>query len=339
MLDWHSESSNTRTSRPLRPSSPTWIRSSHSHTLSNPAPHSISTSSTPSAPSTPATLSSPTLVLADTDFEKTFQDIIEHWRVNALTTTDKHYLSSTQIRVKEYECVTDVFRLRHGVELQDERICFMEYPTRVHEYMSRYFDYATQTSYGLTLKNLGSSSMRPSHSLIIVDIIYNPSGSVKQPDSSFMPPNLPTPDRANGLRYQDGTFQHFPSLVFEVVVSNEDRERLLDDADKKTFSIHTSISCWIGLKIELQSNKFWMGWGRRRLAGYGMKLEEQTEDDQGVAAYFPIYPHPQIPLLEEFTIPSTLIFNPLPVPPTCPAEFVLAIESVRAAIEEGIDLM
>jgi len=240
--------------------------------------------------------------------------------------------------VKEYECVSDVFRLRHGVKLQDERICFNEYPTRAHEYMSRYFDYATQTSYGLSLKNLGSSSMQPSHSLIIVDIIYNP-GSVKQPDSSFMPPNLPTPDRANGLRYQDGTFQHFPSLFYEVAVSNEDRERLLDDADKKTFSIHTSISCWIGLKIDLQSNTFWMGWGRRSLAAYGMKLEEQTEDDQGVVAYFPIYPHPQIPLLEEFTIPSTLIFNPLPVPPTCPAEFVLAIESVRAAIEDGIDLM
>jgi len=182
-----------------------------------------------------------------------------------------------------------VFRSRHGVELQDERICFMEFRRGS---TSTCLDYATQTGYGLNLKNLGSSSMRPSHSFIIVDIIYNHSGSVKQPDSSFMPPNLPTPDRANGLRYQDGTFQHFPSLVYEVAVSNEDRERLLDDADKKTFSIHTSISCWIGLEIELQSSTFWMGWGRRSLAGYGMKLEEQTEDDQGVAAYFPIYPHP-----------------------------------------------
>ena len=81
--------------------------------------------------------------------------------------------------------------------------------------------------------------------------------------------------------------------------------------------------------MNLRSNTFWMGWGRKSLAGYGMKLEEQTED--------PIYPHPQIPLLEELTIPSTLIFNPLPVPPTCPAEFVLAIESVRAAIEDGTD--
>ena len=70
-----------------------------------------------------------------------------------------------------------------------------------------------------------------------------------------------------------------------------------------------------------------------------MCLEEQTEDDQGTAAYFPIYPHPQAPLAENFTIPTNLLFHPLPTPPNIPDEFVVGLESVRAAIELGIDLM
>lgn len=154
-----------------------------------------------------------------------------------------------------------------------------------------------------------------------------------------MPPNLPTPDRANGLMYQPGTFQHFPSLVYEVAVANEERERLLDDAANKMFSVHTSIACWIGLKIDLGNNVFWMGWGRRRLTGSGMRLEEQTEDDQSTAAYLPIYPYPQAALAGQFTIPSSLLFHPLPTPPNIPDEFVLELESVRAAIEQSIDLL
>jgi hypothetical protein len=44
-------------------------------------------------------------------------------------------------------------------------------------------------------------------------------------------------------------------------------------------------------------------------------------------------------LLGQFTIPSTLIYNPLPVPVIKQANLVIPIETLRAAIEEGIDLM
>lgn len=45
-------------------------------------------------------------------------------------------------------------------------------------------------------------------------------------------------------------------------------------------------------------------------------------------------------LLGQFTIPSTLIiYKPLPVPVNKPANLVIPIEALRAAIEEGIDLM
>ena len=70
-----------------------------------------------------------------------------------------------------------------------------------------------------------------------------------------------------------------------------------------------------------------------------MGLEEQTEEATGVAAYLPVYLYPQVGLLGQFTIPSTLIYNPLPVPVIKQANLVIPIETLRAAIEEGIDLM
>jgi hypothetical protein len=169
-------------------------------------------------------------------------------------------------------------------------------------------------------------------------VIYQP-GHEKQPDASFQPRNLPVPDGHNRLMYQPNTFCHFPTIVYEVVVTNENRNRLLSDANDKYFSVHTSVAIWVGVKIDLTQNLFWAGWGRRNLNGTGMRLEEQTEDANGVASYLPVYPLPRVILPGQFTIPSTLIYNPLPVPANKPANLVIAIETLRAAIEEGIGLM
>jgi hypothetical protein len=44
--------------------------------------------------------------------------------------------------------------------------------------------------------------------------------SAKQPDASYILYNLSNPTRANGIKYQPGTTQHFPRLVVEVAVEN-----------------------------------------------------------------------------------------------------------------------
>ena len=267
------------------------------------------------------------LVKSDPNFEITFNGIVRRWRNGHLTYIDKTYLSATPITTDEYEEVTEDFTLRHGIELVDYRIELLECATPVHEWLSGEFDYWVESTYGRDLLKLRSAS-----------VIYQP-GHEKQPDASFLPRNLPDPDRHNRLMYQTNTFRHFPTIVYEVAVTDENRNRLFSDANDKYFAVHTSVAIWVGLKIDLNFFLFWAGWGRRNLNGTGMRLEEQTEDATGVASYLPVYPYPRVGLLGQFTIPSTLIYNPLPVPVNKPANLVIAIETLRVAIEEGIDLM
>src|SRR5271156_1978557 len=144
-------------------------------------------------------------------------------------------------------------------------------------------------------------------------------GRAKLPDASYLPRNLPTPDRLNRLMYQPNTQQHYPSLVFEVAVASENRERLLTDAADKYFNANTSVAVWMGLKIDMGNNTFWAGWGRRANAGFGLHLEQQTEDQNAMSTYSPVHPQPQAPIPGQFDIPSALIFGPVPIPANAPA--------------------
>jgi hypothetical protein len=101
------------------------------------------------------------MVKADPSFERVFEGIRQRWAFSAVTPRDLAYLASTPIEVDEYESVGDLFGLRHGVELMDSRIILHDSPTRLHEQMSRAFDRWVQSSYGLTLGNIGSSSKYP----------------------------------------------------------------------------------------------------------------------------------------------------------------------------------
>jgi hypothetical protein len=76
--------------------------------------------------------------------------------------------------------------------------------------MSRYFDYATQTSYGLSLKNLGSSSMQPSHSLIIVDI-----KGIRHRGREILPP------RPLSRRFQKTRDKQFSEIICRFLILPE----------------------------------------------------------------------------------------------------------------------
>lgn len=130
-------------------------------------------------------------------------------------------------------------------------------------------------------------------------------------------------------------------MVFECAITHESRERLLSDAEEKHFNINTSIMVWIGLKVRLNANKdsgdFWLGWGRRRAIGWGLRLVEQTEGANGVSTFSPI--HTQNPLAGGLTIPSQAIFAPLQPPAISPPNLLLAFEDVRLAISDGLEYM
>lgn len=147
-------------------------------------------------------------------------------------------------------------------------------------------------------------------------IIFNDDGNGKQPDQSYTPEDLPQPTRQNKLKLQPNG-RHYPSLVVEVGVNNEDRARLLADACRKYFTDKTSVNIWVGLKIDMTvvgGEVFWIGWGRRKLGGTGLRLEEQTENGQGQTAFLPVnLPVGVHSLLGQILIPSRLIFEPVVV--------------------------
>ena len=150
---------------------------------------------------------------------------------------------------------------------------------------------------------------------------------------------MPNPSHQNNLQYQPGTFTHYPTFVVEIAVINKDRDRLLADADLKYFNVNTSVQVWLGVKVDLAQNMFWAGWGRRAQVGNGLRLAEQVEDGQGNAAFLPIYPWPATSVVGQFSIPSTLILHPNPVPPAISNNLVVTLEEIRSLIETGIALM
>jgi hypothetical protein len=123
--------------------------------------------------------------------------------------------------------------------------------------------------------------------------------------------------------------------VFEVTVSHEGRERLLQDAESKYFNSITSISVWMGVKIDQSPAgiTFWAGWGRRRQIGHGLYLVQQTEDADGLSTFLPV--DSPTPLQGKLSVPSDIIFHPLPVPFTAPQTFTVPFEEIRQSIIKG----
>jgi len=82
---------------------------------------------------------------------------------------------------------------------------------------------------------------------------------------------------------------------------------------------------------------FGLGGAKGEVIGYGLKLEEQSEDEHGVAMFLPVYTLDNAVLLGQVTIPTRLIFQPLPCPANAPEDLVLSFEDVRLAIIAGLD--
>ena len=148
---------------------------------------------------------------------------------------------------------------------------------------------------------------------------------------------MPPPDRHNHLLFQPTTQRHYPSLVFDVAVTHENRQRLLTDVSEKYFHTNTSVAVWVGVKIDIANNVFWAGWGRRASQGFGLRLEQQTEDKKSVTAFLAV--NAPAPIPGEFTISSALVFGGVGLPENAPVNFVIPLEKIRKEIEEGIYLM
>jgi hypothetical protein len=94
------------------------------------------------------------------------------------------------------------------------------------------------------------------------------------------------------------------------------------------------------LKVRLSrvqnGETFWLGWGRMKSIGHGLRLEEQSEDTQGGSTYLPVYSQNNNPLVGQLTIPTALIFQPLQPPVGVVPNLVLSFEDVQLAIIRGL---
>jgi hypothetical protein len=117
-------------------------------------------------------------------------------------------------------------------------------------------------------------------------------------------------------------------LCFKVAVSNEDRERLLSDAEDKYFAAETSVVAWVSLKIILDPSggeTFWCGWGRRRESGSGLRLVDQTEYQQGIPCFIPV--HAGV-VTGDLRIATRFIF-PVNPPVNIPPDLTITFESLH----------
>src|ERR1700738_811593 len=103
---------------------------------------------------------------------------------------------------------------------------------------------------------------------------------------------MPPPSRHNNLKFRPHSQSIYPTTVFECAVTHESRERLLADAEEKHFHVNTSIMVWFGLKVKVNATQncggFCLGWGMRGAIGWRLRLEEQTEDHNGITTFLPM---------------------------------------------------
>jgi hypothetical protein len=148
---------------------------------------------------------------------------------------------------------------------------------------------------------------------------------------------MPAPNRQNRLRYMPGTTQHFPNFVIEIAYRNETPERFIEDANNKYFTATTSVQIWLGVKIFDDNNpasrQFWGIWGVRSLYGIGMAHRETTADANGNEACLKV--QSAVPLIGQFTIPSSYIYYPHGVPQNVAPNLIIRWETLRLAIEQG----
>jgi hypothetical protein len=285
-----------------------------------------------SASTSASSVSSP----LDDKFLATLEDVLERWRMDLLTSNDKQWLSSFSLSISEYVNLTErMDGFGHGVEFEDYHIHLNQCPTGLHENVAYKISRLIDQTYGDLIDGLGSlSNLNFSTSSNILALPYSP-GKAKQADASFAPVGLPAPNRHNNLKIRPGSSSPYPTMVVEIAYQNESLERLLQDAEEKHLSPDTNVNVWLGIKVNknVTGFQFWSGWGRRKLIGHGLRLVEQTEDNNGESQFYNV--NALAPIPGQFAIPTADIFHPLPAPAQVPQDLVIPLEELRVIIRNA----
>lgn len=149
--------------------------------------------------------------------------------------------------------------------------------------------------------------------------------SKKRPDASFrlLADKIPVPP-PNWLRLLPNGMP-YPNIVVEVAVNNESPQRLLDDADRY-FTLFTSTTIWIGVKVWVKGKFFWVGWGERAAKGTGAIIHTVMD--------WPPNHHPiSTPVNHIYQIPMTIAYGSgIAIPQNQPATLDIDVDVIRRRI-------
>ena len=240
----------------------------------------------------------------------------EFYQNNALSQTTQKLIDAQVVDIELFDHLTEKKQNQRYISLLDGKIIFHELPNPPHgEVIGKVL--------AIVRRQIDQQTFQE-----CVDNDCRLGNSKTRPDASFRLRNrlIPNP-RPAWIKVQPNSAYNlaFPSIVIEVAVNNES-PAILRDFAQRYFAASTSVRLWIGVKIWLAGNRFWVGWGERRPNGRGCRITSTM-------AWPPNAWSIATPVNLVYQIPIATVYGPgIPVPANAPATLDINVEEIRQEI-------
>jgi len=231
-------------------------------------------------------------------------------------------ISNTLISMDLFDKLTLGKRYQGRIALIDGRIRFDEIPLSPHGQVIGYLAVSISNSVGFMLP--GAILMPCSDN----DIVLTPNRK-KRPGASWglrrhLLPNPPPP----WLQF-DAAGLPTANVVLEVAVEHESPDTLMTDC-QAYFGPNTSTTLWIGIKIWLAGQKFWVGYAERQANGIGAMVHSQM-------SWVPNHTSFLIPTNITYQIPMQTVYGQgIAIPAGVPQTLDIDVEMIRLRIVESV---
>ena len=259
--------------------------------------------------------------LPENQFIKVFNSAYnEFYRNSALSDTTRKLIEAQTVHIELFDRLTEKKQLQRYISLLDGRIIFHELPNAPHgEVIAKIQDIIWRQIDHETFQGCQSNDCWLGH-------------SKKSPDASFRirKSHIQNPRPAWIKLLPNSPYNlPFPSIVVEVAVNDEDPDMLQAFA-QRYFAASTSIRLWVGVKIWLTENRFWVGSGERRPTGTGCCLTSAM-------AWPPNAWSITTPVNLVYQIPMATVYGPgIIIPANAPATLDVSVEEIRQEIIDVI---
>jgi len=160
------------------------------------------------------------------------------------------------------------------------------------------------------------------------DIILTPIRK-KRPDNSWkLDSTMLTNPPPAWIQFDAGGYLT-ANIVVEVAVEHETPDQLMSDCHAY-FGPNTSTTLWIGVKVWLAGQKYWVGWAERAPNGVGEVVHTQMHWVPNHMSYL-------VPTNITYNIPMQVAFGPgIPIPAGTPPTLYIDVEGIRLVILKNV---